>query len=72
METSSINKMAFQATFPIPDGELYPALQQTYFSTKWELPSQGVAYSECGSVSAKSWCPDETTYKHDLLNSCNR
>jgi len=55
--TPSAEALAFQATFPLPAGDLYPALQQTYFSAKWELPSQGVEYSECGTVEAKSWCP---------------
>lgn len=51
---------------------VYPALQETYFSMKWELPSQGLDYEECGSVTAKSWCPDCHEYKHDLLYSCDR
>jgi len=71
--TPSAEALAFQATFPLPAGDLYPALQQTYFSAKWELPSQGVEYSECGTVEAKSWCPGECwEFKHDLLYSCNR
>jgi len=70
--TPSTGALTFQATFPLPEGELYPALQHTYFSTQWDLPSQGFEYQACGTVEAKSWCPDCKTFKHDLLYCCNR
>lgn len=51
---------------------LYPALRVTYFEEQWKLAAQGEQYPSCGEVRAKAWCPDELTYKHDLLDHCDR
>lgn len=51
---------------------LYPVLRVTYFEKEWKLAAQGEPYQSCGEVRAKAWCPEELTFKHELLEHCDR